>query len=79
MKMIQMTENKKKDITCMIEEMLHIGGKLMSCIESMEEDYMYNERHDEHRDYMKKSRYAEYNEPEMEDSMYNERRMRYYR
>lgn len=79
MKMIQMTENKKKDITCMIEEMLHIGGKLMSCIESMEEDYMYNERHDEHRDYMKKSRYADYNEPEMEDSMYNERRMRYRR
>lgn len=50
---IIITEDKRNEMSELCEKMLHYGGKLMSCIESIEEDEGYGERmgmHDEWED-----------------------------
>ena len=42
--MIQITEDKKSEMSELCEKMLHYGGKLMSCIESMSEEGAIGER-----------------------------------
>lgn len=81
MRMVQITESKIQDISTMVEDMLHIGGKLMSCIEEMKEKEheMYGERSGRNGNTMSMrddSRYREYNEDRaMQDDPYQERRM----
>lgn len=38
MKVIQITDEKKEKLSEGLEKMLHIGGKLMQCVESLEEE-----------------------------------------
>ena len=44
MKIIEVTETKLEKMSGCVEEMLRIGGKLMSCIEEMEEGEKYGNR-----------------------------------
>lgn len=40
MRMIKITDSKKDEMSELAEKMLHYGGKLMSCLESLgDEDY----------------------------------------
>lgn len=40
MRMIKITDSKKDEMSELTEKMLHYGGKLMSCLESLgDEDY----------------------------------------
>lgn len=36
--MIQITEEKKEKLSEMCDKMLHYGGKMMQCLESLDED-----------------------------------------
>lgn len=36
--MIQITEEKKEKLTDMCEKMLHYGGKIMQCLESLDDE-----------------------------------------
>ena len=36
--MIQITEEKKEKLTNMCEKMLHYGGKIMQCLESLDDE-----------------------------------------
>lgn len=36
--MIQITEEKKEKLSEMCEKMLHYGGKMMQCLESLDDD-----------------------------------------
>jgi hypothetical protein len=39
MRIIEITENKVDKMSSLVEEMLSIGGKLMTCIEHLDESY----------------------------------------
>lgn len=68
MKMIKITTKKLEDMSDLVEDMLRMGGKLMSCLDKMSEE-MYEERDDD----------EEYNERRMskrDREDYNERRYR---
>jgi len=49
MRIIEITENKVDKMSTLAEEMLTIGGKLMSCIEQLS-DESYGERRREYHD-----------------------------
>ena len=68
MKIIEVKSDKLEKMSCMVEEMLSIGGKLMSCIDSLEHSEMYGERNS-----MRGGRYAE-----PEDDDYPRKRRRDY-
>ena len=58
MTMIQITEDKKEKMSEMCEKMLHYGGKIMQCLESLDEED-YGKRDDEDYDeYGRRSRYG---------------------
>lgn len=66
MKIMEVTEKKVGKMSDMLEEMLTIGGKLMSCIKDIEEgghDEDYGERRNmrhEDSDYDYRRRYSKY-------------------
>ena len=63
MRMIQISSKKQTEMSELCEEMLHLGGKLMQCIEncSMEKDDEYGKRTYYGR------RYPDYNPMNMRD------------
>lgn len=70
MKMIQTTNSKKRHLSEMVEELLHIGGKIMSCIEQMDDEPTYNNIGYQTRMPHERSRYDEYYEEQSETSPY---------
>lgn len=81
MRMIQVKTDKVHKISEMVEDMLLLGGKIMSCLEDMDGENYYGER-SPYIGYKKQGgRYGmndgdmRYDEPDYE--MYGERRRRY--
>lgn len=73
MKVIEITENKLKDMSSHVEDILELGGKLMLCLEKLSYE-MYGEKSPKHHDdeYMHERRMnMRYRD---EDDMWNERR-----
>lgn len=70
MKMIQTTNSKKRHLSEMVEELLHIGGKIMSCVEQMDDEPSYGNMGYQTRMSKEPSRYDEYHEERSEMSPY---------
>lgn len=45
MRIVQVTEDKKHEMSEMVEDILHIGGRLMSCIENLDDEAMGERRY----------------------------------
>lgn len=74
MKIIEVKCDKISKMSEMVEDMLLIGGKLMQCLEGLEEYSMYGERNMR----MKDSRYGKMEgRHEEDDSMYERRGRKY--
>lgn len=74
MKIIEVTNKKIEKLSEMCEEMLTIGGKLMSCISQLDEEHSYNER----SPYPKEGKYGRvpsHNEEDDYDMYYRRGRM----
>ena len=74
--MIEITENKFDKMAEYTEKMLKYGGKLMSCLSDMGEEYGMNYR--EHEDYGRygKSSGMNYRDDEWDEDEMSERRSR---
>lgn len=60
MRMIRITDDKKDEMSGLVEKMLHYGGKLMTCLESLDEDGEMGERSYRHMGMRDEDDYPDY-------------------